>query len=256
MSNEMVSNMRILSSSKMFSLLSLRLLYWCNRIFFINTNKRCFFSRLKTFDHHCPWLNNCVGKINEKENLFSIFVKLTGRRNYHYFINFLLSVLVHMFIVLSLCIYYTFKNRSNLGNVSSIISIVLMVLIILLTIPIGGLTTFHIMLITRGRTTNEQVTGKFKSNINPVKILSKKSLLLHLSNIHLVWLWMFIQLLKNICIIKTSKVLSLDLHLCRALIDFCLDCWLQRNKFREENRKVIKSKEKKKRISMEKIQIK
>ncbi len=75
-----------------------------------------------------------------------------------------------MFIVLSFCIYYTLRNHSNLGNISSIISIVLMVLIVLLTIPIGGLTTFHLMLIVRGRTTNEQVTGKFKSNINPVRL--------------------------------------------------------------------------------------
>jgi palmitoyltransferase ZDHHC5/8 len=73
-----------------------------------------------------------------------------------------------MFVVLSFCIYYTLKSRSNLGELSSIISIVLMVLIILLTIPIGGLTIFHLLLIIRGRTTNEQVTGKFKSNINPV----------------------------------------------------------------------------------------
>ncbi len=101
-----------------------------------------------------------------------INIILKGRRNYHYFINFLLSVLVHMFIVLSFCIYYTLKNHSNLGNVSSIVSIVLMVLIILLTIPIGGLAAFHVMLIVRGRTTNEQVTGKFKSNINPVNLLS------------------------------------------------------------------------------------
>lgn len=74
-----------------------------------------------------------------------------------------------MFVVLSFCIYYILKNHSNIGDISSIICLILMVLIVLLTIPVGGLASFHIMLIFRGRTTNEQVTGKFKSNINPVK---------------------------------------------------------------------------------------
>lgn len=105
---------------------------------------------IDTFDHHCPWLNNCI-----------------GRRNYHYFIYFLLSLLVHMFIVLSLSIYYLLKLGKHLGDLPSIISIFLIVIIVLLTVPVGGLTIFHLMLIFRGRTTNEQVTGKFKTNTNP-----------------------------------------------------------------------------------------
>ena len=62
-----------------------------------------------------------------------------------------------MLIVLSLSLVLVLLNKGNITEIPIVVSIVLIILIGILIIPVGGLTGFHIVLVSRGRTTNEQV---------------------------------------------------------------------------------------------------
>ncbi|XP_070573357.1 palmitoyltransferase ZDHHC5-like isoform X1 [Ptychodera flava] len=105
---------------------------------------------IEKFDHHCPWVNNCVGK-----------------RNYRYFFQFLLSLTLHIFSVFAFTLVFVLEKKDNLRSAEIIVSIVNMVIIGLCAVPVVGLASFHMVLVSRGRTTNEQVTGKFHSGHNP-----------------------------------------------------------------------------------------
>merc|ERR1711884_449171 len=80
---------------------------------------------------------------------------------------FLISLTLHMIGIFVLCLIHVLHNRDNLTEPAVLVSIVVMGIISLLFIPIFGLTGFHMVLVSRGRTTNEQVTGKFRGGYNP-----------------------------------------------------------------------------------------
>lgn len=121
-------------------------------------------------DHHCIWLNNCIGKRNYRP----FFVFITTATLLCLFV--IVFSIVHLLLIMAKLDHDRFNHDSSSPEPPEVsfhtvfreapVSFVLAIVCFFLLLMVGGLTLYHCSLILRGITTHEQLRQSFLKNSN------------------------------------------------------------------------------------------